>query len=280
MSSPTWEKIEYPISPFKIQKSQNHSNSCNIINPTSFQSSEFTQQISDSLSNKNSTSKQITSSTITPSPILEIPKFNIHVYDKSIKKLETSNKFIKYLSPKIEESFIGPILPTFKESINLIKSQCNSLSNIPLNEISLNLKFDDDDLEFKDIQFKILPNCWPESINSNLSLIIININKTNKIEINDINEPFKDKSDVKKTSSSNNQINGKDNDNDELRWDDLKENQQTLGIEGYKEIQKLKNESKIQVQKELRDINDDNKQKKFDPKFDFDFNKYSFDGLL
>ncbi|WWC65117.1 uncharacterized protein I303_107731 [Kwoniella dejecticola CBS 10117] len=198
----------------------------------------------------------------------------------------TSNRYTRYLPPKIEDAFIGPILPTFKETIALLKRHCPSLSTIDPSEVSLNLRFDGvATLKDKEIKFQVLPDCWPDALTSILSLVVITV----KDEVPVLGKEPKTGQvcDPKATGKAlsvptDRQIQtDEEGEHVEVTWDDLKNNQQVLGIGGYRGIPANNVDDATQgAEVAAGGGGNDGGQKKIDPKVEFDFNRYSFDGFM
>ncbi|KIR42413.1 hypothetical protein I307_00891 [Cryptococcus deuterogattii 99/473] len=93
-----------------------------------------------------------------------------------MKKVKKTRGLTRYLSPLKEEAFVGPLLPSVRDTIMLIQEQCPSLSAVPSSCISLHLRFDGNTQHaIKDVLFKVLPSAWPGAVSEALPLIYIEV---------------------------------------------------------------------------------------------------------
>ncbi|WWC98620.1 hypothetical protein V866_005513 [Kwoniella sp. B9012] len=192
--------------------------------------------------------------TITPSS--NKPSANSNSRKEKEKNLV--NKLCRFLPPKKDEAFIGPILPTVEETITQIRQQCPTLSRIPSGSISLKIRFDGKNSQAcENVLFKIpsgIKGCWPNAISDKLHLIFIDVDTTatnaTKSTLPVISTDQAIQTDPKVQAERFAQAityagaiptPAKEGEEEkELTWDDLKKDGTLLGVQGWTDRPKAK----------------------------------------
>ncbi|KAK6906669.1 hypothetical protein L486_07923 [Kwoniella mangroviensis CBS 10435] len=195
------------------------------------------------------------SATITPSS--NKPSGNFSSNPKKEKEKNLVNKLCRFLPPKKDEAFIGPILPTVEETITQIRQQCPTLSHIPSESISLKIRFDGKNSQAcENVLFKIpsgIKGCWPNAISDKLHLIFIDVATTTdatKSTLPVISTDQAIQTDLKVQAERFAQAitysgaiptsTPPKEGEKELTWDDLKKDGALLGVQGWTDRPKAK----------------------------------------
>ncbi|WVQ63254.1 uncharacterized protein L199_001405 [Kwoniella botswanensis] len=182
---------------------------------------------------------------------------------KKEKEKNLLNKLCRFLPPKKDEAFIGPILPTVEDTITEIRQQCPSLSHVPSESISLKIRFDGKNSQAcENVLFKIpsgIKSCWPNAISDKLHLIFIDVaSVTNATEstppVISTDQAIQTDPKVRAerftqaitysgaipTSTPHSEKEREGEKEKELTWDDLKEGGTLLGVQGWTDRPKAK----------------------------------------
>jgi hypothetical protein len=116
-----------------------------------------------------------------------------------------------------------------QDTINLVKKECPSLANVPVDDIALRLRFDGKTQSaVKNVLFIVLPEAWPSAVSDTLPLIHVDVKspvvdvKPTPIDIKSLSiQPRRLPSTTTSGASK------------EKTWDDLKREGALLGVEGF-----------------------------------------------
>ncbi|TYJ53232.1 hypothetical protein B9479_006155 [Cryptococcus floricola] len=147
----------------------------------------------------------------------------------AIKPKKKTPGMTRYLLPKKDESFIGPVMPSQSEVIDLLTRECPSLAHLPPSAISLNLRFDGNPQKsVEGVLFRVLDQAWPGAIKDVLPLVHVKIRQT---ELDKVCEKAKQMQTNRQTESKHPELIPVAP-IDRVTWDDLKKQGAALGIHG------------------------------------------------
>ncbi|WVQ70708.1 hypothetical protein IAR50_000230 [Cryptococcus sp. DSM 104548] len=137
----------------------------------------------------------------------------------------------RYLLPKKDESFIGPIMPSQSEAIDLLSHECPSLAHLPPSAISLNLRFDGNTQKsVEGVLFRVLEQAWPGAITDVLPLVQVEVRQTELVKVCETARQKQTKGQTEAKVEHPELVPGAPIDG--LTWDDLKKKGAALGIHG------------------------------------------------